>query len=118
MNKFLSATAQQINLHGASVAYTSKGVQTYNPTTSKSTSTDLDYTVKMYPKHIRANQYNYPDLIGKDVVMFYLANNGLGFVPKIGDYITYNSSKYQVNSFQSHAALGSICLYRIVAVKG
>lgn len=118
MNRFLQSTVNQIKTHGTSCTYTSKGVQVYNPATSKSTSTDVAHTVVMYPKHIRANQYNYPTLVGKEVIMFYLANSELGFTPKIGDYITFNSTRYQVDSFQSHTALGDVCLYRIVAAKG
>lgn len=118
MNQFLTSTIYFITRHGVLISYKAKGLQTYNPATSVATSSDNSYTVKSYPKHIRANQYNYPSLVGKDVVMFYLANSGLTFTPKAGDEITYNSVVYKVTSLQSHAALGEICLYKIVAVKG
>jgi hypothetical protein len=118
MNRFLAATVNQINQHGVACVYSSKGAQVYNPATSKSTSTSVDASVKLYPKHIRTNQYNYPDLVGKQVIMFYLANSELTFTPKVGDSITYNSEKFLVNSLQSHAALGEICLYKLLAVKG
>lgn len=118
MNQFLDSTVRAINRHGVSISYKAKGSAVYNPATSTASTTDGTYTVKSYPKHIRANQYNYPSLVGKDVVMFYLANSGLTFTPKVGDEITHNSVVYKVTSLQSHTALGEICLYKIVAVKG
>lgn len=118
MNQFLTSALYFITKHGVDISYKSKGVAVYNPATQKSTSTDASHTVKSYPKHIRANAYQFPDQIGKDVVMFYLANSGLTFTPKVGDEVTYNSLVYKVISLQSHAALGEICLYKIVAVKG
>ena len=118
MNRFLQSTVNQISTHGTTCVYLSKGNQVYNPATSKSTSTEVSHSVKMYPKHIKASQFSYPNLIGKEVIMFYLANNGLGFTPKVGDYITFNSNRYQVDSFQSHTAIGEVCLYRIIAAKG
>lgn len=118
MNQFLTSTLYFITRHGVSISYKAKGSAVYNPATSTAISSDSVSTVNSYPKHIRANAYSFPDLVGKDVVMFYLANSGLTFTPKVGDEITYSSIIYKVTSLQSHAALGEICLYKIVAVKG
>ena len=117
MNQFLTSTLYFITKHGVDILYKSKGVAVYNPTTQKSTSTDASHAIKSYPKHIRATQFNFPSLVGKSVVMFYVANSGLTFTPKVSDEIVYDGAVYKVTSLQSHAALGEICLYKIIAVK-
>lgn len=118
MNQFLTSTLYFITRHGVSITYNSKGLSTYNPDTSKATSSNSSYTIKSYPKHIKANQYSFPNLIGKSLIVFYVANSGLTFTPKPGDEIVHDGLVYQVDSFQSHAALGEVCLYKIVAARG
>jgi len=118
MNQFLTSTVYFITRHGVDIVYKARWTQVYNPATSTATVTENSYSIKAYPKHIRASQYSFPEFIGKDVVMFYVANFGLSFTPKAGDEITLNSSVYKVTSLQSHAAQGEVCLYKIVAVKG
>ena len=118
MNQFLTSTIYFITRHGFNISYKSRVVQSYNPATGTASASENTYAIKAYPKHIRANQYSFPELIGKDVVMFYIANSGLSFTPKPGDEIAYHSVVYKVTSLQSHAAQGEICLYKVVAVKG
>lgn len=82
--------------------------------TSESTTTE---TVKAYPKHLVANQYNYPALINKSMREFYIIGNALSSVPKENDEITFNSEKYSVVRHREHIAGGEVCLYCIIAVK-
>lgn len=117
MNQFLAASIRLIASHGVSVTYKTI-VRTVNEVDSTVTETPTSYTVKMYPKHILANQFNYPTLVGKDVVKFYLANNSLSFIPKVNDTITYDGLTYKIQSIQETAANGQIVLYRILSVKG
>ena len=72
----------------------------------------------MYKRHIRANQYNYPNLIGQDAALFYLANNNLKFTPAIRDKIIVGSRTYVIDNITEHRASGQIALYKILAVKG
>ena len=65
-----------------------------------------------------ANQYNYPTLVGKESILFYLANDALNFVPNIDDEISYKGKIYKVQSIQEHVAQGTIALYKLVAVRG
>lgn len=117
MNRFLQATINAINTHGSSYTYTSVGAGVYNIETGTATSTDTTYNLVMYKKHLRATQYNYPSLVGKDTAMFYLPNNSLAFVPKTNDKIIDGTSTYIVDSIYEHRALGEIALIKILAVK-
>lgn len=115
---FLSATQSAIARHGLSLTY-SKTSQNgvYNVETGMISTTTTTYTIKTYPKQIIANTYNYPTLIGKEVVMFYLANVGLTFTPELNDVVQYKGADYTVLSYQEHLANGSIILFRILATR-
>jgi hypothetical protein len=117
-NEFLRESIYYTNLHGIVCSYIRVAEGTYNVETGSTTNTETVHSVKMYKKHINASQYNYPTLIGKDSALFYLANNNISFVPNIRDRIIYNSEIYQVDSYQEHIALGRVCLYRIVGIRG
>lgn len=116
-NQFLRATKEAIQRNGVSINYKKVGVQAYDPSTGSVTSTDTQYTVMSYPKHIRASQWHFPDLIGKEAIQFYIAGDQL-FTPELKDSISFDSVDYRVESIQKHFAAGMVCLYRIVAVKG
>lgn len=115
---FLTATQGALQRHGLDLVYTSVSTGTYNVETGTAANTNTDYTLRMYPKQMIINNYNYPALVGQEVIMFYLANAPLEFTPKLNDQIAYKSSTYRVQSFQEHMANGSVALYRIIAVKG
>jgi hypothetical protein len=118
MNQFLQSAIQMIELHGVTSTYTKVTNGSYDPNTGSVTNTETSFTVKTYPKHIKATQFNYPNLIGKDAVLVYLPGNTSVGTPDTSDKITIGSDVYTVDSFQKHIALGEVCLYRIVAVKG
>lgn len=117
MNQFLIATKQVMQAHLQAATYTKVTTGTYNIETGSVTNTETNYSVSLYKKHIVANQYNYPNLIGKDVARFYLINESLAFTPSVNDRITFGSDTYTVDSLQSHTANGEVLLYRIIAVK-
>lgn len=117
-NPFLNSTQRMIDLHGQSVTYTKVTEGTYNIETGSTTNTDTTYTVKMYKKHIRSNQYNYPNLIGRDAAMFYLANLNLAFTPELRDKITINNEVFEIESIVEHRARGELVLYKLITVKG
>jgi hypothetical protein len=88
----------------------------YDVETSSVTNTSTNYTVKMYMKHQRANQYNFPNLIGKEVGLFYISAASLPFTPEPQDLITFNGKVYKIDSVQSHSADGQVILHRILGV--
>lgn len=115
---FLTATQGALQRHGLDLVYSSVTTGTYNVETGSTTNSKVDYTLRMYPKEIIANNYNYASLVGKEVIMFYLANPPLAFTPKLNDEIAYKNSVYRVQSYQEHMASSTVTLYRIIAVKG
>ena len=118
MNRFLASTNRMLQMHGMDLTYQSVANSAYNVEQGKAVPTVTNYTARMYPRHIRANQYQFPNLIGKEVVLFYLANNALAFSVKAGDLILYRGNSYKVQEFQEHVADGEVVLYRITTVRG
>lgn len=117
-NQFLISVKRHIALHGEVVTYSSITDGVYNVETGSVTNTNTDILLPVYKKHIKANQYNYPNLIGKDAAVFYLANDQLSFVPKIRDKIVTTLGTYTVDSISEHRAEGLLVLFKILAVKG
>lgn len=116
---FLTATQGAIARHGIDLPYSSTSqTGSYNVETGTIDTTVTTVTLRMYPKQVIANNYNFPTLIGKEVVMFYLANANLTIQPKLNDTITYKTHVYTVQSFQEHVANTQVALYRIIAVRG
>lgn len=118
MDKYLAIALKAISQHGKSCTYTTVTEGTYNIETGSTTNTETTHTIKMYKKHIRASQYNFPSMIGRDSALFYLANNSLSFIPAPKDKITIDSVTYTVDSITEHAADGLVILYKILTVKG
>jgi hypothetical protein len=116
-NDFLSITKQALKMHGMLGKYTRVSAGVYNVETGTKTDTTTEHSVQMYKKHIKASQYHYPDLIGTDSALFYVASDSLSFVPSIKDKITYNSEQYKIVSYAEHIALGQVVLYKILATK-
>ena len=117
-NPFLASTQRMINQHGQSATYIKVSEGSYNIETGSTTNTDTSYTVKMYKKHIKATQYNYPSLIGKDSALFYLANNALSFIPRPKDKIVVSSVAYTVDSITEHSADGLLIFYKLICTRG
>lgn len=118
MNRFLNTTIKILQIHGIDLTYNTVSTGTYNVETGTSAITKVPYVKKMFPKQIVANTYNYPTLVGKEVVLFYLANNSLGFTPKVNDEITYKSLQYKIQSFTEYVTNGEIVLYKLIAARG
>lgn len=118
MNPFLNSTKKILALHGQDVTYTRVTEGVYNIETGTTTNTSTTLTVKMYKKHIKANQYNYPNLIGITSAMFYVAADALGFVPAIRDKVTVNSEVFEIESILEHSARGELVLYKLIGIKG
>jgi hypothetical protein len=118
MDRYLAITSRAINQHGKTCTYTVVTEGAYNIETGATTNTETAHSVKMYKKHVRANQYNFPNMIGRDSAVFYLANNNLSFKPIAQDKITFDSVIYIVESVMEYAADNAVILYKILAVKG
>lgn len=115
-NAFLKITKDAINRHGQACVYTKVSSGAYDVATGGSTATVTTYNIKAYKKHVRANQFNFPNLIGRETAMFYIASDSLTFEPKPKDKISDGSKTFVIDSVQSHVALGQVILYRVMAV--
>lgn len=80
-NAFIQATSRAIDRHGISAVYKVITEGAYNVDTGSVTNTETSYNIKIYLKHIKANQFNYPNMIGKDAGLFYILGYNLSFVP-------------------------------------
>lgn len=115
---FATAVQGALQRHGTDMVYSSVSTGVYDVETGGTINTSVDFTLRMYPKQIIANNYNYPTLVNKSVVMFYLANPPLAFTPKLNDAISYRNFVYRVQSYQEHVVNGQVVMYRIIAVRG
>jgi hypothetical protein len=116
-NYFLQSSIRAVNRNGVSCSYLSVATGTYDVETGSVSNTETPYTVVMYRANLRTNQYSYPTLVGKDVSLFYLANNALLFTPAVKDKIIYNGNTYTVDSLEEHMAHSEIILYKIIAIR-
>lgn len=117
-NQFLASAKRSIDRHGQNMSYLSVVEGQYNIETGSVTNSETAYTVKMYKKHIRANQYNYPNLIGQDAALFYLVNSGLTFTPAVRDKIVVDSVTYVIDNIVEHRTNAKIVMYKMLAVRG
>lgn len=116
-NRFLLASIDAIKRNGITASYIQVTTGAYDVETGSVINAETPHVVTLYKKHIRTSQYNYPTLVGKDVGVFYLANNSLTFVPAPKDKIDYNGSTYLVESIEDGIAHSQIVLYKILAIK-
>lgn len=117
MSNFLLSVKKLILAHGLSLNISSISASAYNVETGTSTPTRTNYTRTMFPKQIITSTYNYPTLVGKEVVLFYISNDSLGFVPKINDEITYKSKIYKISSLHEYVANGIIVMYELIGAR-
>ena len=115
MNRALSVSKQMIYKHGITVTYSEDSNQVYDPATGQVTYNQSNYSLKSYPKQLVANQYNFPDLIGKEMITFYFDGETLTSI-KLGAVITHNSRKYKVVSYSHFMYEGTIYLYKVNSV--
>ena len=113
----VGSTKRALERHGQSLPY-STITRTVDPILGSATEVITNVTLRIYPEPLQVNQWNFPTLVGKQTVMFYLAANGLTFTPKPSDEITYLGEVYRVNSIQAHTAHGKTILYKLIGVKG
>ena len=113
----VGSTKRALQRHGQCLTYSSIA-RVVDPILGSATETIPSTVLKIYPEPIQANQWNYPTLVGKTVVVFYLAADCLTFTPKPSDEITYQGEVYRINSIQAFTAHGKTILYKLLGVKG
>lgn len=116
-NDFINLTKQALKAHGKLATYIRVSSGVYDIETGKSTNSDTSYSIQMYKKHIRANQYNFPNLVGKDSAIFYVSATDITFVPNMRDKIVFDNVTYTIDSYMEHAAGGQVVLIKLIGVK-
>lgn len=110
------AVQRIIATHGVAATYKRVVEGVYDVDSGTATDTVTSYPIKTYMKHMRTNQYNFPNLIGKEVGLFYVYAESISFVPEVQDQIVFSGKQYKVDSVQMHSAGGKVILYRILGV--
>lgn len=117
MNKFLVNTKKHISRHGVLVDFVQVQEGTYDVETSSVTNTETITQIKAYPVAVQVTQYNFPNLVGKEVIKFLLAGDALAVKPSPMDKIIYKGGSYSVVEQQDYTALGEVCLQHLIACK-
>lgn len=114
---FQFAVNNLINRNGKNVVliYVTEGE--YDPSTSTVVNTEKSYSVKAYPKNTRANQFNYPDLVGRELIEFMFDAADLPKCPEPMDKVVYEGKTYSVKSSKTAVGHGKDMIYRALCVK-
>lgn len=117
MNKFEVSSQFFLERNGHNITYIRVVEGEYDVETGSTVNTETSVNIKAYPKIVKVSQFNYPNLIGKEVIDFLIGSDSLSSVPESADKIIYNNQTYSVVSHMEHSALGKVILYRVTATK-
>jgi hypothetical protein len=117
VNNFTAAAKRLIERNGISCTYTTVTPGAYDVNTSSVTNTEVNTTLVSYMKHVVANQFNFPNMIGKDVGEFYILASSLSSKPKPADKLLFSGNKYTVQSVREYHAGKELVFYTVIAVK-
>jgi len=117
MNPFLISAKRLVDRHGKNCTLIKVTEGELNTETMTAGNNENPYPVKMFKNHIKANQFHFPNLVGKDSAEFYLVNSGLVAKPEVKDKINYDNVIYTIDSINENYARGELVLYRLVSVK-
>ena len=118
MNRFSDAAVRLISRHGRDVEYKTTMEGQYDPEAGSVTNTTSSKTVKAYPKTIKTNAYNFPDLINKTVVEWLIPSVMMSNLPEPQDTIQDGAAIYSVYRVFTIMAHGEDTVYRIISIKG
>lgn len=117
-NPFITSAKKLIYRQGTSVSYISVTTGAYNVETGSVTNTEVTTSIIAFPKRVKVNNYNYPNLVGKEVLEFLIVCEDLPSAPKTSDKISYKGNVYTVESYIEAMARGELVIYKIIASKG
>jgi hypothetical protein len=117
MNRFVISTNRMIDSFGADVMFKHVTIGSFDYDTGSVSSSEVSLTAKAYKRHIDASQYNYPNLVGKDIAEFYAKASVFSSKPSVNDKIVSGTDTYTVQRVSEHGAYGQVILYRFLCVK-
>lgn len=95
----------------STVTYHSLGVFAYNATTGgQSESGDSDISIKYISDEIKSEEIQDRDVKMTDRKML-VANNDISVTPKVGDYVTLSSTRYNVVDYLTDPAFALYTIY-------
>jgi len=110
--QFFNASKRAISRQGVDCTYV-KVVSTYDASTGVNSTTSTTQVIKAYPKQEVATQYNYPDLVGKEIISFYIYE----LTPSLNDKIIYKGNTYTVSQIKEYVGGQLICFFKVIGVK-
>ena len=117
MNEFIQSAKELIYRNGFDITITVFTEGTYDTSSGKVSKTENSTIVKSFPKIVKVNSFNYPSLIGKEVVEFMVVSEDIPIKPKATDKIIWDFKKYTVVSVIEHTANGESVIYKILTSK-
>lgn len=117
MNSFQKSVKKLIYRHGTDVTFTRVIEGDYDPETSQVVNTEISTSLKAYPKQIRTNQFNYPDLVNKTVVEFLMLGTDLTTEPMPLDKIVMHGETYTIKNNLTIDTYGEATLFKALSVK-
>lgn len=117
-NPFNKSVIRQITRHGIDVTYVTVTEGTYNSDTGSVTNSETETSIKSYPKSLVANQWNFPNLIGKQLTEWLVIASNLSSKPNPQDKIKVGSEVHSVVSVKEVVARNEVVMYMITTVKG
>lgn len=117
MNRFLKGAVKLIARHGKDVSFVSVQEGNYDPATGTVLNTETTTVAKAFKESVKVNQYNYPNLIDKEVFRFHVAASSLTSTPQVQDRIIDGTDEYVIVERMQHDALGETVLHVLTAVK-
>lgn len=118
MNPFKSSVYRQITRHGIDVTYVTVTEGTYNSDLGTVVNTEVETSIKAYPKTFIANTYNQPNLVGQTLTEWLVIASDLTSKPTPQDKIKVGSEAHTVASVKDVVARNELVMYMITTVKG
>jgi hypothetical protein len=117
-NPFITSAKRLIYRQGTGIDYVNVTTGVYNVETGTVGNAEVTTTVIAFPKRVKVNNFNYPNLVGKEVLEFLVVCKDLPSSPRTSDKIKYKGNTYAVESYNEVMARGELVIYKIIASKG
>lgn len=118
MNQHLIQAKRNVYREGVSITFVTVTEGTYDSDTGSVTNTETETIVIGYPKNVKVNSYNYPNLIGKEVTEWLVVASDLSTKPNPQYKVKRGSTVYSVHSVVEIVAQGEPVLFKVLVVKG
>lgn len=107
-----------IDAHGVLIDYVKVTEGEFDVETQSVTNTEQTVSgIKGYPRRMKINSFNYPDLINKSVCEWFIRAKPLnGIIPEPLDKIIHKNEEYSVKMSWPCVANGETIFYRVMAV--